>query len=77
MEAATNALFDEIVELLDRDWFYYSNELELRCDQQVTIILQEEEHRLGGMQCLESCGTMYRSEFACSGPKPQRKKHVY
>ena len=49
MQAATNALFDEIVTLLDHDYRYYCAVAELRCDQKVSEILQEEEDRLGGM----------------------------
>lgn len=49
MQAASNALFDELVKLLDNDYHVYSGIIELRCDQRVAEIVQEEKSRLGGM----------------------------
>ena len=49
MQAATNALFDELVVLLDNDFEYYCHKIELQCDMFVAQILQEEEDRLGGI----------------------------
>ena len=49
MEAATNALFDELVSLLDNDYEHLCLRIDLQCNLKVAEILQEEEDRLGGM----------------------------
>ena len=49
MEAASNALFDELILLFDNDYRHLCLRIDLDCDIKCADIFQAEEDRLGGM----------------------------
>jgi hypothetical protein len=49
MEAATNALFDELRLLFENDYKHLVSRIELECELKVVEIWRVEETRLGGM----------------------------
>ena len=49
MEAASNALFDELILLFDNDYRHYCERIDTDCEIKCADIFQSEEDRLGGM----------------------------